>query len=418
MSTQNSLSNTVEETQTQLDTDTENTNEGGGSKDETETLVIEEYTSFDDMDLKVSLLRGIYAYGFEKPSPIQSKAIVPIISGRDTIGQAQSGTGKTGTFLISALQRMDESLKKPQILVLSPTRELSQQIHNVLTSLSQFMKIESMLLIGGGSRYDDIRTLEENTMQFLVGTPGRVFDMLKNLSIQSKDLKMFILDEADEMLSRGFENQIYEIFQYIPEKCQTVLMSATMPLEALMMTKEFMKNPVKILVQNEDITLEGIRQFYIAIDKEIWKLDTLTDIYSQLDIGQSIIYCNTKKTADWLAEQLQDRDYAVACIHSNMKTEERKAVMQDFRNGDLRVIIATDIISRGIDVQGVSIVINYDIPKIKDTYIHRIGRSGRFGRKGVAINFVTQDDIAKIKTIQQYYQTCIEEMPPDISQFI
>ena len=178
-----------------------------------------------------------------------------------------------------------------------------------------------------------------------------------------------------------------------------------------------MENPIKILVQNEELTLEGIKQFFISIDKEAWKLETLIDIYNKLSISQSIIYCNTKRTADWLVSQLTDREYAVQCIHSNMKSEERKDVMKQFREGNLRVIIATDIISRGIDVQQVSIVINYDIPALKDVYIHRIGRSGRFGRKGVAINFVTQDDINKMRTIQTYYQTNIEEMPENISEF-
>jgi translation initiation factor 4A len=379
---------------------------------------IVEYDSFDDMNLKVKLLRGIYAYGFEKPSPIQGRAIVPILSKRDVIGQAQSGTGKTGTFLISTLQRIDVELKRPQALILAPTRELSSQIYDVLENLSSFMGIDTMLLVGGNNRRDDIQALSSTPRQVLVGTPGRVYDMLKNLSFSSKDLRMFVLDEADEMLSRGFEDQIYEIFRYIPRSCQTVLMSATMPPEALKMTEKFMENPIKILVQNEELTLEGIRQFFISIDKEAWKLETLIDIYNKLSISQSIIYCNTKRTADWLVSQLTEREYAVQCIHSNMSSDERKDVMKQFRAGNLRVIIATDIISRGIDVQQVSIVINYDIPALKDVYIHRIGRSGRFGRKGVAINFVTQDDINKMRTIQTYYQTSIEEMPADISEFI
>jgi translation initiation factor 4A len=377
-----------------------------------------EYTSFDDMNLKTKLLRGIYAYGFEKPSPIQSRAIVPILSKKDVIGQAQSGTGKTGTFLISTLQRVDETLKHPQALILAPTRELASQIFNVLESLSSYLDVKLILLVGGGTRREDIRALEDTPRQIVVGTPGRVYDMLKNRSLSSKELRMFVLDEADEMLSRGFEDQIYEIFQYIPQTCQTVLMSATMPPEALKITEDFMDNPIKILVQNEELTLEGIKQFYISIEKEAWKLETLVDIYSKLQVNQSIIYCNTKRTADWLVEQLNSREYSVKCIHSNMKSDERKSVMQEFRDGELRVIIATDIISRGIDVQQVSIVINYDIPPLKDVYIHRIGRSGRFGRKGVAINFVTQDDINKLKMIQTYYQTNIQEMPTDISEFI
>jgi translation initiation factor 4A len=398
-------------------TSTQNDLEKTDVTDRTFTGEIQEYETFDEMDLKLNLLRGIYAHGFEKPSPIQSRAIIPILSGTDTIGQAQSGTGKTGTFLISALQRIDESLKRPQIMILGPTRELAEQIYKVLNDLNTFMDVSSMLLIGGNSRRDDIKMLEESPKQILVGTPGRMYDMLKNLSISSKDLKMFILDEADEMLSRGFQDQIYEVFQYIPKTCQVVLMSATMPPEALEITDKFMDNPIKILVKNEQLTLEGIKQFYVGIDKELWKLDTLKDIYGKLVITQSIIYCNTKKTADWLVKQLTDEDFAVKCIHSAMESADRRAVMEEFREGILRVIVATDLISRGIDVQQVNIVINYDIPRFKDVYIHRIGRSGRFGRKGVAINFVTQDDIKKLRMIQEYYQTEIEQMPADISEY-
>ena len=333
-------------------------------------------SQWDDevLDLKPNLLRGIYAFGFEKPSAIQQKALYPMTlrPAKDIIAQAQSGTGKTGAFVTGILQIIDTKNPVTQALILAPTRELASQIFNVLESLSSYLDVKLILLVGGGTRREDIRALEDTPRQIVVGTPGRVYDMLKNRSLSSKELRMFVLDEADEMLSRGFEDQIYEIFQYIPQTCQTVLMSATMPPEALKITEDFMDNPIKILVQNEELTLEGIKQFYISIEKEAWKLETLVDIYSKLQVNQSIIYCNTKRTADWLVEQLNSREYSVKCIHSNMKSDERKSVMQEFRDGELRVIIATDIISRGIDVQQVSIVINYDIPPLKDVYIHRI----------------------------------------------
>lgn len=380
--------------------------------------VIQAIDSFDDMNLNMKLLRGIYAYGFEKPSKIQASAIVPITKGYDIIGQSQSGTGKTGTFLIGTLNNIDPELKTTQALILAPTRELSQQIFNVCNNLCSYMKLNNYLLIGGNSRKEDIYNLDNNNYHIIVGTPGRVYDMLKNLSLKTKALKMFVVDEADEMLSKGFQDQIYEIFQYIPKQCQVCLFSATIPQEALEITNRFMNDPVRILIKKEELTLEGIKQFYIAIEKDIWKLDTLCDIYGKLSVSQSIIYCNTKRTSDWLREQLEDRDFAVKCIHSNMKSDERKEVMKLFRNGDLRVLIATDIISRGIDVQQVSIVINYDIPKFKEVYIHRIGRSGRYGRKGIAINFVTYDDVNKLKIIQDYYETDIAEMPNDISEFL
>lgn len=388
------------------------------SKNDKDKHIIQAIDSFDDMNLNMKLLRGIYAYGFEKPSKIQASAIVPITKGYDIIGQSQSGTGKTGTFLIGTLNNIEPELKTTQALILAPTRELSQQIFNVCNNLCSYMKLNNYLLIGGNSRKEDIYNLDNNNYHVIVGTPGRVYDMLKNLSLKTKALKMFVVDEADEMLSKGFQDQIYEIFQYIPKQCQVCLFSATIPEEALEITNRFMNDPVRILIKKEELTLEGIKQFYIAIEKDIWKLDTLCDIYGKLSVSQSIIYCNTKRTSDWLREQLEDRDFAVKCIHSNMKSDERKEVMKLFRNGDLRVLIATDIISRGIDVQQVSIVINYDIPKFKEVYIHRIGRSGRYGRKGIAINFVTYDDVNKLKVIQDYYETDISEMPNDISEFL
>ncbi len=399
----------IDETQMSNTTATINTTE----KEDREII---SYDSFDDMGLKMKLLRGIYAYGFEKPSKIQKIGIVPITKGYDIIGQSQSGTGKTGTFLIGTLQRIDPELKQTQALILAPTRELSEQIFNVCNNLCTYMKLENYLLIGGNNRREDIKNLDNHKYQIIVGTPGRVYDMLKNLSLNTNHLKLFVVDEADEMLSSGFQDQVYEIFQYIPKTSQVCLFSATIPNEALEITERFMNDPIKVLVKKEELTLEGIKQFYIAISKEVWKLDALCDIYKKLSVSQSIIYCNTKRTSDWLREQLEERDFTVKCIHSNMK--ERKDIMEDFRKGELRVLIATDIISRGIDVQQVGIVINYDIPKFKEVYIHRIGRSGRYGRKGLAINFVTHDDINKLKTIQEYYETQIEEMPEDISEFL
>jgi len=387
------------------------------SKD-TEKHTLQTYNSFDDMDLQMKLLRGIYAYGFEKPSKIQQVGIAPIIKGYDVIGQSQSGTGKTGTFLIGTLQRIDPKDMDLQALILAPTRELSQQILNVCNNLSSYMKLKTYLLIGGNSRQDDLKNLDKNSYQVVIGTPGRVYDMLSSKYLNTKKLKLFVIDEADEMLSSGFQDQIYEIFQYITKQTQVCLFSATMPQEALELTEKFMNDPVKILVKKEELTLDGIKQFYIGIDKEIWKLDVLCDIYKKLSVSQSIIYCNTKRTSDWLKEELQDRDFTVECIHGNMNQQERKTVMNKFREGELRVLIATDIIARGIDVQQVGIVINYDIPKHKEVYIHRIGRGGRYGRKGVAINFVTYDDVGKLKIIQEFYETQIEEMPNEISEFL
>merc|ERR1719424_2373394 len=231
-------------------------------------------------------------------------------------------------------------------------------------------------------------------------------------------MKQFFLDEADEMLSRGFKEQIYDIFKFLPEQVQVCLFSATMPLEVLEVTSSFMRDPVRILVKKDELTLEGIKQFYIAVEKEEWKLDTLCDLYETLTITQAIIYCNTRRKVDWLTEKMQERDFVVSAMHGDMDQRERDLIMREFRSGSSRVLITTDLLARGIDVQQVSLVFNYDIPTNRENYIHRIGRSGRFGRKGVAINFVTSSDVRYLRDIEQFYQTQIEEMPMDVADLL
>jgi len=231
-------------------------------------------------------------------------------------------------------------------------------------------------------------------------------------------LRMFILDEADEMLSRGFKDQIYDVFQYLPSEVQVCLFSATMPMQILEMTKRFMRNPVRILVKKEQLTLEGIKQFYVAVEREDWKLDTLCDLYETLTITQAIIYCNTRRKTEWLCEKMTHRDFTVSAMHGDMDMNARQLIMREFRSGSSRVLITTDLLARGIDVQQVSLVINYDLPTNRENYIHRIGRSGRFGRKGVAINFVTSDDVRSLREIEQFYNTQIEEMPMDVSELM
>jgi len=379
--------------------------------------IIKIYNEFDQMGLSDELIRGIYGYGFEKPSPIQQKAIVPVINKRDITAQSNSGTGKTGAFVIGTCAKINQNKKTVQAVILAPTRELGEQIYNVVKRISHYTKITSMLLIGGTSVRNNIKDLQSNP-HIVVGTPGRCYDMLKRIALKTNDVHTFILDEADEMLSKGFKEQIYEIFQYIPNNCNVGLFSATLPDECLEITNKFMNNPVQILVKRENVTLEGIKQFFIPIEKEPWKLTTLCDLYSKLTISQSIVYCNSKRKADYLKEQLLSKDFTVACLHADLKQNERREIMERFRSGDSRVLIATDIIARGIDVQQVSIVINYDIPKTPENFTHRVGRSGRYGRKGIAIHFVTYNDVATLKEIEAYYKIEIEEMPEDIEQFI
>jgi translation initiation factor 4A len=251
-------------------------------------------STFDDMNLKDDLLRGIYAYGFEKPSAIQQRGIMPILSKHDTIAQAQSGTGKTATFSISVLQSIDIKEQGTQALILAPTRELAQQIQKVVRALGDFLQVTSHACIGGTLVRDDIQILRAGA-QVVVGTPGRVYDMINREVMKVNKVKMFVLDEADEMLSRGFKDQIYDIFQHLNNKVQVCLFSATMPQEILEISERFMRSPVRILVKRDELTLEGIKQFYVAVDKEDWKFDTLCDLYETLTITQAIIYCNTRR---------------------------------------------------------------------------------------------------------------------------
>jgi translation initiation factor 4A len=369
------------------------------------------------MDLKENLLRGIYAYGFEKPSAIQARGILPIISGFDTIAQAQSGTGKTATFSVATLQKIDHNKLFCQALILAPTRELAQQICKVIQSLGDFLDVTCHACIGGTLVRDDIRALQQG-QQIVVGTPGRVYDMIERRALSLGSTKLFILDEADEMLSRGFKDQIYDIFQRLSEDIQVCLFSATMPGDILEITNRFMRDPIKILVKRDDLTLEGIKQFYIGVEKEEWKFETLCDLYETLTITQAIIYCNTRRKVDWLTDKMGQRDFTVSSMHGDMTGQERELIMKEFRSGSSRVLITTDLLARGIDVQQVSLVINYDLPPKRENYIHRIGRSGRFGRKGVAINFVSDEDVRAMRELEAFYNTQIEEMPMNVADLI
>ncbi|KAI5124365.1 hypothetical protein M0805_008969 [Coniferiporia weirii] len=370
--------------------------------------------NFDNMDLKPELLRGIYAYGFERPSAIQQRAIVPVVKGHDVIAQAQSGTGKTATFSISILQKLDMSIKGTQALILAPTRELAQQIQKVVIALGDYMNIECHACVGGTNVREDMAKLQEG-VHVVVGTPGRVFDMINRRALRTDNIKIFCLDEADEMLSRGFKDQIYEVFQLLPQDTQVVLLSATMPADVLEVTKKFMRDPIRILVKRDELTLEGIKQFYIAVEKEEWKLDTLCDLYETVTITQAVIFCNTRRKVDWLTEKMHSREFTVSAMHGDMEQKQREVLMKEFRSGSSRVLITTDLLARGIDVQQVSLVINYDLPTNRENYIHRIGRGGRFGRKGVAINFVTTEDVRMLRDIEQFYNTQIDEMPLNVA---
>jgi len=373
--------------------------------------------TFDSMGIREDLLRGIYAYGFEKPSAIQQRAIKQIIKGRDVIAQAQSGTGKTATFSISTLQVLDTSVRETQALILCPTRELAQQVQKVILALGDYMNVQAHVCIGGTNVGEDIRKLDFG-QHVVVGTPGRTFDMIRRRNLRTRNIKLLILDEADEMLNRGFKEQIYDVYRYLPPATQVVLVSATLPHEILEMTHKFMSDPIRILVKRDELTLEGIKQFFVAVEREEWKFDTLCDLYDTLTITQAVIFCSTKRKVDWLAEKMREANFTVSAMHGDMPQKERNEIMREFRSGQTRVLISTDVWARGLDVPQVSLIINYDLPNNRELYIHRIGRSGRYGRKGVAINFVRNDDIRILRDIEQYYSTQIDEMPMNVADLI
>ncbi|KAK2553758.1 Eukaryotic initiation factor 4A-III [Acropora cervicornis] len=347
--------------------------------------------TFDQLKLREDLLRGVYAYGFEKPSAIQQRAIKPIIKGRDVIAQAQSGTGKTATLSICVLQSIDIQTRETQALILSPTRELAQQIQKVILALGDYMSVQCHACIGGTNIGEDIRKLDYG-QHVVSGTPGRVF---------------------------GFKEQIYDVYRYLPPatqaspygndywSCIEYLHLSKLHIQALKFYSDIILSQAVRKVWFD----MGIKQFFVAVEREEWKFDTLCDLYDTLTITQAVIFCNTKRKVDWLVEKMREANFTVSAMHGDMPQKERDAIMKEFRSGQSRVLISTDVWARGIDVQQVSLVINYDLPNNRELYIHRIGRSGRFGRKGVAINFVKSDDIRILRDIEQYYSTQIDEMP-------
>jgi translation initiation factor 4A len=393
-------------------TDNNNTNNRQSSQ---VSQALPNFKSFDDMEfLSFDLLKGIFDYGFTVPSRIQNLTIKEIFDGNDLIAQSQSGTGKTGAFSIGALSVVNPQDKYPQVLVLATTRELATQIHTVFTNISKHMGISTHLCIGGtrvktnnkGDPYKQIRTA-----QVLIGTPGRVFDYITVQAFDPKKLKLFVMDEADALLKEDFIEQIKSIVKSLDANTQICVFSATYPREILDIASAIMTEPKEILLKREDLTLDLIKQYKIDVKFDEYKFDTLVDLYKNLLIGQCIIFVNSVNVADELASKLESSGFSVNKIHGAMETSERTEVLRDFRLGLIRVLIATDVLSRGIDVEQIGIVINYDIPRDKAQYVHRIGRSGRFGKLGVAINFVTDRDYRKITDIERFYRVRINDMP-------
>jgi translation initiation factor 4A len=377
-----------------------------------------EYSTFEDMELKADLLRGIYGYGFTKPSKIQSKGIKPIVDGKDLLAQAQSGTGKTGTFCIGSLHHVDTSKKAVQVLCLVPTRELAQQIEHVASALGSYMGVKTYAAMGKTPVREDIRSIEKG-VHFLVGTPGRIYDLMSRRAFTTEHIKVIIVDEADQMLEDRFQQQLQCILNLgFPVDARCAFFSATMNADVVEFVNKLLNNPVRILIPPEEVTLKGINQYAIALDREDWKFEVLLDLYKNLDITQALIYCNTRRNVEKLAEKLAQAGHPISFIHGEMDVKERMGRMISFRKGETRVLISTDLLARGIDVQQVSLVINYELPPAdsKDNYIHRIGRSGRYGRKGTSINLMYGDEVRLMDEMKQNYDIDLLTLPEDLSQ--
>lgn len=377
---------------------------------------VKEYTTFDDMGLPDGLLRGIYAFGFEKPSKIQSKAIVPMMEGRDLIAQAQSGTGKTGSFVIGSLAHFNPEILKPQVLILVHVRELAQQIANVAKAIGSPMKVNVLCAVGGNSLRDDIKSLESGA-QFIVGTPGRIYDLVNRNVLDRSEIRVLIMDEADQMLEDLFYKQVMCILEKgFPQTTKVALFSATMPETVIEVANKILNNPVRILIPPTSVRLEGIQQFYVVLQREDHKFECICDLYKHLNITQAVIFCNKRQKAEMLAEKMSAQGYPITCLHGELEKNERSRRMEQFTRGNTRVMIATDIIARGIDVQQISLVINYELPSNRENYVHRIGRAGRYGRKGTTINLLLPEEEEMMTDICDHYGMKLEPLPNDLSK--
>lgn len=370
---------------------------------------------FDELELKPQILRGIKQMGFEEASPIQAKAIPIALEGKDLVGQAQTGTGKTAAFGIPILQNVDPSLKKVQALILCPTRELAIQVADEIRKLAKYMHGVKVLPIYGGQEISkQIRSLKTG-VNVVIGTPGRVMDHMRRRTLKMEHLKMVTLDEADEMLNMGFREDIETILEQVPEERQTMLFSATMPKAIMDITRNYQKDAKVIKVVKKELTVPNIEQYYYEVrprkKKEI--LSRLLDIH---DPKLAVVFCNTKRMVDEVVEDLKGRGYFAEGLHGDMKQSQRDRVMNSFRNGKTDVLVATDVAARGIDVDDVDVVFNYDVPQDDEYYVHRIGRTGRAGRVGKAFTFVVGKEVYKLKDIQRYAKTKIKARPiPSLS---
>lgn len=366
---------------------------------------------FKDLNLSDEVQKAIADMGFEEATPIQSQTIPHILKGVDLIGQAQTGTGKTCAFGIPAIEMLDTNSEGIQVLILSPTRELAIQISEELREVSKYKEGVRILPVYGGQPIDRQIAALKKRPQIIIGTPGRIMDHMRRRTLKLSDLKMIILDEADEMLNMGFREDIDIILEKVPVEKQTILFSATMPKEILDLSSKYLKNPLHIKAAHKQMTVPGIEQLYLEVSQSS-KLEILSRLIDANGIGLSLVFCNTKRQVDELTSSLQSRGYSAEALHGDMRQEQRNKVMSKFKKGLIDILIATDVAARGIDVDNVEAVFNYDLPSDEEYYVHRIGRTGRAGKTGKSYTFVVGREIHKLKEIQRYTKSTIRLIKP------
>jgi len=359
-----------------------------------------ESLTFKDLNLSKNIERAVEDMGFEEPTPIQSQSIPYLMEGKDVIGQAQTGTGKTAAFGIPALEMLDVKSKKVQVVVLCPTIELANQVAEEMSNLAKYQNTKMLPVYGGQPIDRQIKALRRG-VHIVIGTPGRVLDHIQRKTLKLDGVKMLVLDEADEMLDMGFREDIEFILSRVPSQKQTVLFSATMPQPIIKLTKKYQQNPQMVKTVHKELTVPQIEQFYFEV-KNNAKTEVLCRLIDIYNFKSSLVFCNTKKNVDKQVETLKARGYLVDGLHGDMRQAQRERVMSNFRKGEIETLVATDVAARGIDVENIEAVFNYDIPQDEESYVHRIGRTGRAGKEGVAITFASGKDIRKIKNIQKH----------------
>lgn len=378
-----------------------------------------ETDNFDSLNLNEDLLKGVYLHGFTQPSKIQIKGISSINTGKDCILQSQSGTGKTATYLLGVMNRLEPTENYCQGIIITPTRELADQVYTVAGNLLKYTNYKVAKCVGGTDVNQNRTDIKNSAL--IIGTLGRIYHMITEKKINIHKIKFMVLDEADELLSDGISEKLQNLIDKAPSGIQIVLISATMSVNVFNASKKFTHDPIKVLLKNNEVIVDLISQFYLDVETEELKFDTLLDLYNLVSTSQAIIFCNTIRKVEWLEQNLKQNNFPITVIHSNMNQTERDTVVKDFRDGKTRLLLTTDLLSRGIDIPQVNMVINFDLPLSKETYVHRIGRCGRFDKKGVAITMVKMTDPTDVKTfnkMKHFYKMDIKEMPESINNFL